>query len=191
MQISEKKTIDTAYLLTLLLPIVAAILLRLQGRVWWCKIGDYAIWSSDIWGSHNSQHLFDPYTFTHILHGVLYFWLTSLFLRNLPLPWKFFVAILIAGSWEILENSSFVIEHYRTETISLDYYGDSVINSISDIFSCAFGFWLTYYLKFWRSLAFFVIVEIILLFTIRDSLIVNIIMLVFPIDAIKNWQMGH
>jgi hypothetical protein len=187
---SDKK-LELAYLLTVLLIPITAILLYSQGRVWWCKIGDYAIWSSDIWGSHNSQHLLDPYSFTHILHGVLYFWLINLILRKISLSWQFFVAILVGSSWEILENSSFVINHYRTATLSLDYFGDSIFNAISDIFCCGIGFWIAYYLRFWFSLLFFVAVEIVLLFWIKDSLIVNIIMLVFPIEAIKNWQIGN
>lgn len=161
-----------------------------QGRVWWCKVGDLAIWSSDIWASHNSQHFFDPYTFTHILHGVLYFWIIDFLFKEMPLRWKFFVVILVECLWELLENSNFIIERYRAVTISLDYFGDSILNSLSDVISCTFGAFLTYKLKFWRSLAFFVLTEITLLLLIRDNLTLNIIMLIYPIEAIKTWQMG-
>lgn len=161
-----------------------------QGRVWWCKVGDLSPWSSDIWTAHNSQHFFDPYTFTHILHGVAFFWIADLILKEKPLRWKFFLVILVECLWELLENSNLIIERYRTVTISLDYYGDSILNSLSDVLCCAFGAFIAYKLKFWRSLAYFAITEIILLFWLRDNLTLNIIMLIYPIDAIRIWQSG-
>ena len=167
------------------------IALRAQGRVWWCRVGDLSPWSSDIWSAHNSQHFFDPYTFTHILHGVLYFWIINLILSDYRLRWKFFLVIFVECVWELVENSNFVIDRYRAATISLDYYGDSILNSLSDVLSCAFGAFLAYKLKFWRSLAYFVATEILLLFLIRDNLTLNIIMLIYPIEAIKRWQMGN
>ncbi len=170
--------------------IATALILQSQGRIWWCANDSFTPWSSDIWTRHNSQHLFDPYTFTHILHGVLYFWLITLVFKKMPLIWQFTLAIVIACSWEILENSKYIIERYRAETISLDYTGDSIANALSDIFSCGVGFYIAYKLKLWWSLAFFLVTEIILLFWIRDSLIVNIIMLLYPLKSIKTWQIG-
>ena len=161
-----------------------------QGRVWWCKVGDLSPWSSDIWTAHNSQHFFDPYTFTHILHGVVFFWIADLILGEKPLRWKIFLVILVESVWEFAENSNAVIERYRAVTISLDYYGDSILNSLADVLSCAFGAFLAYKLKFWRSLAYFVLTEIILLFWVRDNLTLNVIMLIYPIEAIKVWQAG-
>jgi hypothetical protein len=161
-----------------------------QGRVWWCKVGDLSPWSSDIWTAHNSQHFFDPYTFTHILHGVAFFWIADLILKEKPLRWKFFLVILVECLWELLENSNLIIERYRTVTISLDYYGDSILNSLSDVLCCAFGAFIAYKLKFWRSLAYFALTEIILLLWLRDNLTLNIIMLIYPIDAIRIWQAG-
>ncbi len=169
--------------------IVAVVILNLQGRVWWCQVGDYAPWSWDIWTAHNSQHVIDPYLFTHILHGVLEFWLIGLVFWKMPLAWRFVLAILIESSWEVAENSSYIINRYREETISLDYFGDSIINSLADIAACATGFWIAYKIKFSRSLLLFVATEAILLLTIRDSLVINIIMLIYPIEAIKLWQM--
>ena len=171
--------------------IVMVFLLRLQGRIWWCKQGDYAPWSSDIFGSHNSQHLFDPYSFTHVLHGVFYFWILDLIFRKMAWSWKLFIAIFLAASWEVFENSSFIIERYRAATISLDYFGDSILNSLCDVLCCSFGFWLAYKLKFWRSLALFLLTEIVLIFWIHDSLLINVLMLIYPIDAIKAWQNGN
>lgn len=161
-----------------------------QGRVWWCKVGDLSPWSSDIWTAHNSQHFFDPYTFTHILHGVAFFWIVDLIFKEIPLRWKIFLVILVEAIWEFAENSNAVIERYRAVTISLDYYGDSILNSLADVLSCAFGAFIAYKLKFWRSLAYFVITEIILLFWVRDNLTLNVIMLIYPIEAIKMWQAG-
>lgn len=176
-------------LLVVFISIVSAALsLYFQGRIWWCKLGDYSPWSSDAWGKHNSQHLFDPYSFTHILHGVLFFWLVNLVFRKMPILWQFTLAISVECMWEILENTNRVIEHYRTATLALDYYGDSIINSLGDILSCGLGFWLASKLRFWRSLALFLLIEIVLLIWIRDSLLLNILMLIYPIEAVKQWQ---
>lgn len=178
------------FLVCLGIAAAAAVILHLQGRVVWCQAGDYTPWSWSIWSAHNSQHIIDPYTFTHILHGVLEFWLIGLVFKRMPMAWRFVLAVFIESSWEVAENTSYVINRYREETVSLDYFGDSIINSLADILSCAVGFVLAYWLRFWRSAAFFVLTEAILLLTIRDSLIVNIIMLLYPIEAIKLWQTG-
>ena len=168
----------------------AIVILRLQGRVWWCQAGDYAPWSWDVWSTHNSQHIIDAYSFTHILHGVVEFWLISLLLPRLPLAWRFFIAVFVESTWEVVENTSYVIQRYREATMSLDYFGDSVINSVADIFCCALGFWIAWKLRFWKSLALFVLTEVVLILTIRDSLIINVIMLLWPIEAIKQWQVS-
>lgn len=163
-----------------------------QGRIWWCH-GDswYLLWSSKVLSRHNSQHLFDPYSFTHILHGILYFWIATLiFPRKTPAAWRLFAAILVECGWEILENTNAVIERYREATISLDYFGDSVANSLGDVASCATGFLIAQKLKLWFSLAIFLVTEIILLFWIHDSLLLNIVMLIYPMDSVKNWQMN-
>lgn len=173
-----------------LLILTAVVLLLLQGRVWWCQAGDMVPWSWNIWSTHNSQHIIDPYSFTHVLHGVLEFWLIGLVFRRVPLAWRFFMAIFVESSWEVAENTSYVIQRYREETMSLDYFGDSIINSLADIVCCGLGFFIAYKLRFWKSLALFIATEVILILTIRDSLIINIIMLTWPIEALKNWQVG-
>ena len=169
---------------------IAASSEYLQGRVIWCRAGDLVPWSWDIWSTHNSQHLIDPYSFTHILHGVLEFWLIGLIFRKVPLAWRLLMAVAVEGSWEIAENTSYVINRYREATISLDYFGDSIINSMSDICCCALGFVIAYKLRFWKSIALFAATEALLIMTIHDSLLINIIMLIYPIEAIKHWQMG-
>lgn len=163
-----------------------------QGRIWWCKWDKpYLLWSSDAWSKHSSQHLFDPYSFTHVLHGLLYYAaLLSIFRRRLSLIWLLCIAVFAESTWEIIENSSPIIERYRTATMSLDYFGDSIANSFGDILSCALGFFIAHKLVFWQSVLLFAAIEIILIFTIRDSLIINIIMLIQPIEWIKAWQAG-
>lgn len=166
-----------------------ATVLRWQGRIWWCKSGDWAIYINQAWNSsHTSQHLFDPYSFTHVLHGVLFFWLTGLIFSRFRANWRFVIAVAAEAAWEIFENSTYVIEKYRENTASLDYFGDSIMNSIGDLIACSVGFWIATKLGRWRSLAFFIAVEILLLLWIRDGLLLNILMLIHPIDAIKAWQ---
>ncbi len=180
----------TPWVVILILVIAAMFALQFEGRVWWCETGDYSPWAWDIWSKHNSQHLIDPYSFTHIQHGILEFWLIGLVFKKIPLAWRLLIAVMIEGAWEIAENSSYIINRYREETISLDYFGDSIINSISDMLCCAAGFVFGYMLRFWRSLILFIATELILLFWIRDSLVINVIMLLYPIEAIKHWQIG-
>ncbi len=171
--------------------VLMVLVLRLNGRIWWCKLGDAAIYVNEAWNSsHTSQHLFDPYTFTHVLHGVLAFWLAGLILKNFPKKVWFLTALAVEAAWEIFENSHYVIEKYRENTASLDYFGDSIANSVGDLAACAAGFLIAAKLGMWRSLAFFVAVELVLLFWIRDGFLLNILMLVYPIDTIKTWQMG-
>jgi len=177
------------YLFSALGMALMALVLHLQGRVWWCKYGDHWIYVNEAWNSsHTSQHLFDPYTFTHILHGVLFFWLAGLIFRRLPSAWRFFIAVLAEAGWEILENTDYVIQQYRENTASLDYFGDSIANSVGDVIACAVGFWIAMKIGMRWSLAFFIAVELVLLFCIRDSLLLNVLMLIYPLDWIKNWQ---
>ena len=172
----------------LLLMIAAIVSLIFQGRVWWCPAGDPLPWSFDIWTQHNSQHFIDPYSFTHVLHGILEFWLIGLIFWKLPMMWRLVLALFIETTWEVVENTNYVINRYREATLSLDYVGDSIINSLADIVCCGLGFSLAYRVRFLWSLAIFAATETILLLTIRDSLVVNIIMLIYPIEAIKQWQ---
>ena len=170
--------------------LTAIISLNVQGRVWWCDAGDAWPWSWQVNSRHNSQHVIDPYTFTHILHGILEFWLIGLVFRKVPLAWRFVIAIFIESSWEVVENTNYVINRYREATISLDYYGDSIINSLADIISCGIGFAIAYRVRLWWSAAIFFATEAVLLILIRDSLLLNILMLVWPLDGVKQWQMG-
>ncbi len=163
------------------------ILLRSMGRSWWCKCGVPIPWSWDIWSSHASQHLIDPYFFSHVLHGVIFFRVLH-WVKPIPTTAKWIVAALVEAGWEILENSPLIIERYRESTISLDYFGDSIANSIFDVVACLIGFGIASKVRWTTSIAFFIAVEVVLLITIRDSLVLNIIMLISPIEAILTWQ---
>ena len=177
--------------------LIAVITLRFMGRPWWCQAGDLAPWSGDTFSRHNSQHFWDPYTFTHILHGVLFYGFLWLLLRRWSHAgcWatpglRFALALCLESSWEVLENTNWIIEKYRTDTISLNYFGDSVLNSLSDILSAATGFLIARRLPVLGSITFFFLTELILVVTIRDNLMINIVMLIYPIEALKNWMGG-
>ena len=170
---------------------VSAVVLWLMGQPLCCTCGGWPPWSWDIWSPHNSQHLIDPYTFTHVLHGVLLCGLLYWLPRSVPESTRYLIAIVLEAIWEIQENSPLIIERYRSVTISQGYLGDSVANSIGDIIACALGYWLAYRWRMYPSLAFFVLTELVLAIWIRDNLILNVVMLLCPMDAIQQWQMGN
>ena len=160
-----------------------------MGRKLWGIGGIPGFWSGDINSEHNSQFLFDPYTFTHISHGVLLYALATLLFRETPLSFRLLVVIGIEAAWEVFENTSFVIERYRAETISLNYYGDSVVNSVCDILACIAGFFLASRLPRAVTVAGTVGLEILLALWTRDNLTLNIIMLIHPSEKIRAWQL--
>ena len=190
----KNKTDYLPWIIIALIIISMCFLLSAQGRVWVCKWDSpLYLWSNDVWSKHNSQHLFDPYLFTHLLHGFLFYWILNLVINKvigkmLLFIWLLLLAVLIESVWEIAENSAYVIEIYRSNTASLEYFGDSIINSLGDVLACTFGFFIACKLKFRWALALFFLIEIILVLTIKDSLLLNILMLIYPIEAIKYWQ---
>lgn len=164
--------------------------LRLQGRLWTCACGEVYLWAGDIWSRHNSQHLLDPYTLTHVLHGVLLAWGLGLATPRLWSAWQLTLAVFIESAWELFENSTLIIERYRTATISLGYAGDTLLNSFGDILACAVGFALARFLGGWRAATLFALIEILLLIWIRDSLLLNVLMLLYSPEGLRAWQMG-
>jgi Protein of unknown function (DUF2585) len=173
-----------------LLTLLTGGLERQMGRPLTYRNGPVRAWSGDISSDQNSQQVADPYTFTHITHGALFYGLTRLVLPSASVGPRFVLAIGLEGAWEAYENTRTVIERYRAVTISLGYFGDSVLNSVCDIVACMIGFWLTARLPRWATIGWIVVVEVALAFWIRDNLTLNILMLVYPLDAIRTWQAG-
>lgn len=139
---------------------------------------------------HNSQHLIDAYTFTHVLHGLLLCGVLWLLSDRLSSQVRWIAAAAIEAAWEILENTPLIIDRYRAATISLDYYGDSIANSVFDLLACMTGYAIASQLRWYYVFALGCVVEVALLMTIRDSLLLNVIMLVYPSEAILHWQSG-
>jgi hypothetical protein len=167
-----------------------AVTMHFEGRLNQCACGYIKLWHGVVVSSENSQHLFDWYTFTHVVHGLGFYLLLWLIDRKkrLSTTTKLLMAIGFEAGWEILENSDAVINRYRTATISLDYFGDSIVNSIGDVFAMIAGFMFASKTRVWFSVGLFLALEVILLLVIRDSLIINIIMLIHPAESIKLWQ---
>ena len=170
--------------------IVTALLELAMGRSPAYRHGPVTMWVGDVNSDQNSQQVSDPYTFSHVIHGALFYGFTHLAMRPASFGTRLLVALAIEGSWEAYENTDTVINRYRAATIALGYYGDSVLNSVADIVACLVGFVLANRFRWWWTVAWVVATELLLAIVIRDNLTLNIVMLIWPIKAIRRWQMG-
>jgi hypothetical protein len=167
-----------------------AVALYAMGHVLICKCGYVKLWHGVTFSSENSQHLTDWYTPSHVIHGVLFYaglWLVA---QRLPLGVRALIALAVEVGWEVIENTPWIINRYREVTVSLDYFGDSVINSTFDSLAMLLGFVLARRLPVWASIGMVVILELVVGAFVRDNLTLNVIMLVHPIEAIRLWQAG-
>lgn len=172
-----------------IITVLFVTILRLMGRSFLSSIG-FGLWTSEANASVTSQLLADPYSLSHVLHGFIFFWLLWLFFRYIPLCKRLVITVLAEVVWEILENSPVIINRYREATVSLGYTGDTILNSFGDLLSCILGFWLASRLP-WKVTAFLaVVIELLMLWLFRDNLSLNVLMLFWPIQAIKQWQLS-
>jgi hypothetical protein len=161
-----------------------------MGRNAICTCGHVELWHPYL-DAGNSQHIVDWYTPSHIIHGFLFYGLGWLVLRARPPGERLILAVAIEAVWEMLENSPIIIDRYHEATIALGYTGDSVINSVSDVGFMAFGFAFARRAPVSLTIAVAIAFELVALWAIRDNLTLNVVMLVWPIDAIRTWQGAH
>jgi hypothetical protein len=173
--------------------LAAALALYLMGHPLICKCGYVKLWHFDVVSAENSQHLIDWYTPSHLIHGFLFYGVLWLLSRFVPLSFamRLILAVAIEAAWEVIENTDFVINHYREMTISLDYYGDSVINSVSDILVMVLGYFMAARLPVWLTVTIAIALELFVGAMIRDNLTLNVLSFVWPVDAVLNWQQGR
>ncbi|MDO8649280.1 MAG: DUF2585 family protein [Candidatus Peregrinibacteria bacterium] len=165
-----------------------ALTLHWMGRIPWCECG-FGLLETSAWSTSTSQHFVDPYTLSHILHGLIFYAVLNLFRKRIPLQYRLLIALGIEVGWEVLENSPIIIERYRAQTASLEYFGDSILNSLGDVLSALVGFWMAHRFSWKWTLGLLIVIEFAMLWAIRDNLTLNIIMLLTPIQAIKEWQL--
>lgn len=170
-----------------LIALLTAFILWRMGRPPICTCGTIEVWHAAI-DSGNSQHLSDWYSLSHIIHGFLFYAAGRLLLSRQPLDIRLALAVAIEAGWELLENSPIIIDRYRTATIALGYSGDSILNSMSDIGMMALGFLFASRVPAWVTIIVAIVFELLALAVIRDNLTLNVLMLAWPIDAIKAWQ---
>ena len=186
----DSESVPTRTLLGLaFMGVLLTVCLAAQSRVWYCELGDWSPWSIDVWSPHNSQHFIDPYTISHFQHGLgMYLMLRLVFAKRLSLATILLIVATIEATWELVENTDMMINRYREGTVSLDYFGDSVINSSGDYLSCLAGAFAARRWNWRWTVTVLISCEILSVLWIRDSLLLNILMLTYPLDAVLQWQ---
>jgi hypothetical protein len=160
-----------------------------MGRLWICACGYVSLWHGDVWSSGNSQHLTDWYTLSHLAHGFIFYAALRLVAPRRSVAWRAVAALLLEGAWEVVENTPLIIDRYREATASLGYTGDTIVNSFGDGVAMLAGFFLAARLPVPVSVAIVIGMEALAAWMIRDNLLMNVIMLVWPIEALREWQM--
>lgn len=180
----------TPYLVAALITLAGLVWLYLAGRNLICPCGTVKLWDGWPAPGESSQHLFDWYSLSHVIHGILFYGLLWLVARRLSFGWRLALATALEVVWEVVENSATVIEHYRSNTVSVDYNGDSIVNVLADIVAMWLGFWLARVFPVWLSVVTILVLEIVALMAVRDGLALNILSFVWPMEAIVEWQAG-
>lgn len=163
--------------------VLTVVILRAQGRVW-SKPPTYILETSTN-SQSTSQAFLDPYSLSHLLHGVIFYWM----FHSLDPTSNFLASFSLECAWEIVENSSWIINRYRANTASLDYHGDSILNVTGDLASMVVGWVLAHRFSIAGSVGLVAGIEMAMLLAYRDNLTLNVLMLLYPIDAIKEWQL--
>jgi hypothetical protein len=171
--------------------IAHTLLLAYMGQPFICACGHIQLWHGIVTDSENSQHLSDWYTLSHVIHGILFYAILAFLFPRWPVGVRLLLAIGIEMSWELFENSDFIINRYREQALAQGYFGDSVVNSAGDVITAISGFVLAWRLPAWATVMIVILLELLALYAIRDNLTLNIIQLIHPIDAIGAWQAGN
>lgn len=165
-----------------------AIILYAMGRLPICGCGFVKLWEGNAFGPGNSQHLSDWYTPSHIVHGFLFYCFAWAIFRKSSIAWRFAFAVFLEAAWEVVENTPWVINYYRNNTVSLGYVGDSIINSVMDVVWMSLGFLVAWRVPVLASIALILALEGIAAYVIRDNLTLNVLMFIHPFESIKAWQ---